>query len=1181
MIVRQTRWMRQKKTAVAQGQFAVRALRPLAVLAASAACAMTLAGQAAFAQTPNESSFYFKRDAGGFQGPEVANIRYYGDAYSVTGDNLLKKRISDPGLKAQMPDKIVNINLTPASVNSVQTWKGALYYSTPLDLKKGFRSKFFVNTTNGRLNFVMRNPDETRPYVPDLDPYWAVNGLTNTMLVQISAVDNLVELVQFGPAGEYSFLANGNFPKNPKASGMLGTVIVQYIPRSHVLEMYYQDMFSNERRRIFQATDIDLEQRGILKDGKALLGFVAVNPSVTESGNYSPITLQSWEFGNDLSLLGITSTSYSDRLVFATPAPRSIWSPSQPTTNVLEKVYSESGGGDIDKSSYSGDLGAGFKGSWDGKVGIRFKATARNGSVSIRYPMFLNLQFPPQASLVSGNTFTIKASYDTDALAGFSTTSPDYNFKASAWFGFNFDAHVFVDLALKNIKQDLPSIHANAGEFEFFDSDKALMIFGDGANAAYASGTVKDANYFPRDTFRSGGATTGASRGVNPLSFIQALVTRPNLAASGYVDIFDEARPTRLTGKASSDFAGLRADFTSALLKPFSLDSVVNQDLSFNLGSGVKYAFGWHLADLYGDLLTTIDMTHSFQPEPYLVLQIDDLDATTGAVLKTRFVKMALDPNGKPVSSPAILMGPNPLRVTPKVYLSNPYNNGTAIPGDPTLPDPSVTGPFNLFNTVQHLNLDGRVEFKPFELYAEGTGIPDLFFRPVLYTLFDQSGSIATKQSGDFEVPSFQPSVGKPYYFYPVEAATPVVDAATPSSILVPSDLSAVTYVQLTTQLAGSTPRILLDGQPLNIEVAVKDDVVHFGIPNTLLQGRAVHQLALVTNAGTPYQRVSNTVTLEVSAPVPAITSLSPATVVLSEKPTSFGAPVMKLDAEGKEYMELTVRGSGFCAEVRNPDHSLRSPQSVVTWNGAELPTTFVNSTTLKAVVNRTLLATAGISKVTVRTNGAGGGESKGITFSAVNPIPTLSSASASLVRGSAQTDLVVKGKNFVKGAVILVKRQGSPKFKPITLATTFATAGDLAATIAPNTLLTGAYDIMVMNPAPAGGVASENLPLTVDGFAPVTMLTVTGTAVNATTYRGQVTLTVKAVDLGAAGLDKTYIEIEREGALAGSTDSGKPTVVNGPMMLSRPGNYTIRCYSLDKVGNLEAERERTFTLIR
>lgn len=1149
------------------------------VLALAAAFSAPGLTPASFAQTANEDSFYFKRDAGGFQGTETKNLLSYGSAYTSTGTNLLKKQVTNPNLRAQIPDTVTSLLVTPASVNSVQSYAGAVYYTKPIDLTKGFRTKFFVLSTMGSLCFVIRNPDETRPYVPTLDPDFGIYGLTKTMAVMVLPYGMAGALVGPNQNGLVDGRPiNGGFgsiPLSPKTSGVLGTVIVQYIPRSHVLEMHYQDMFSGARRRVFQATDIDLEKRGILKGGKAYLGFVGMNPRVrTGANSYSPVTLQSWEFGNSVSMQGVTSTSYSDRMVFKTDKPLSVWAPTQNTTTILEKVYQKSGNGVIDESSSSGGFGAGFSGEWDGNVGIRFKTTARNGSMNIRYPMFLNLQFPPQATQGGGSTFTIKASFEPDALAGFSTTSPDYNFKASTWFGFNFTSDLYIDLAVKKIKTDLPSIHANVSEFEIFDSDTALQLFGNGANAGYASGTMKDGAYLGRNARGGGGSTKGAKRGVNPLAYIQALVYKPNLAASGYVDVFDDARPTRLTATAKSDFAGLRADFTSALLSPFHLDSIVNQDLSFNLGAGNKYAFGWHIADLYGDLLTTVDMNHSFQPSPYLVLQIDDLNATTGAVLQTRYVKMALDPNGKPLDSPAIYVTPNPMRITPKVYLSNPRNNGVTNPQDPTLPN--LTSPFNLFNTQTHLNLEGRVEFKPFEIYAEGTGIPDLFFRPAIYTLFDQAGSIASRSSGDFEVPNFQPVVGKPYYYYPYEAAAPVVDAATPNSVVLPPDLTNVTYVQLTTQMAGTRMNVLLDGQILNSEIAVKDDVVHFGIPNNLLQTRAVHQIAIMTNAGTTYQRVSNTVTFEVSAPLPAITTLSPSVITLNENPIANGAPVLKKDANGIEYLDLTVQGKGFCAETLNPDGSVRFPQSVVTWNGLELPTTFVSATTLKAVVNRTLLATAGSSFITVRTNGAGGGESAPATFLAFNPTPTFSSASASLIRASAQTDLVVKGSDFVKGTIILLKLQTASKVQPITLPTTFASAGELSATIAPGALKGGTYTIQVLNPAPGGTLAPQTASLVVDASTPTTTLTVTGTSAGAGIYQGQITLTAKAGDTGGAGIDKTFVEIHREGVTGDDT----PVEATGPITLSQPGNYTVRYYSTDKVGNEEKPHTLTITII-
>lgn len=1153
---------------------------------AGAALVFLLAGPvltlSAQAQTANTTSFYYKRDAGGFQ--DLSQLKFYGDAAGSTGTNALRAQVTDPTLRAQIPATVTSLQVTPAAVNSVQSWRGGVYYKQPVDLSKGFRTKFFVNSTTGKLSLVLRNVNDTHPLNSSATGNaYGYTGMTNSVAISLDPPGGQGRLYvpdSNGVLGYTGGFSAGNLPRT-NTNGLLGTAIVQYIPRSQVLELYYEDMFSGQRTRVFQATNIDLDKLGVLTGGKALVGFVATNgPTRTNGPSFSPVTLQSWEFGTDLSMQGITSTSYSDRLVFNTAAPNSVWNPLQNTGVVFENVYSASGGDTIDSSSHTGPFSAGFTGDWNGNVGLHFKGTAQKGSVDIRYPLFLDLQFPPQASLSNGSQFTIQAAYEPDALAGFATTSPVYKFQASTWFGFNFDSRLSMDLGFTKFGLDLPGIHANMPETTFFDFDTSLQAFG-----TSGGGSIQDGHYFPLGASSArgffNGVATGATTYVNPLNYIQVQTTTPNLATSGYVDIFNDSKPTLLTGSAASDFVGLRADFTGALFGMLGMEKAVNDDESVNLGAGNKYSFGWNLADLYGTLQTTVDMTHTFQPQPYLVLCLDDLDPATGNVLNplaTRYVKMALDPDGKPTNSPSITMSANPVRVTPIVYLSNPKNTGRWNANDPSLPD--TTAAFNAFNTSAGLNLNGNVQFKPVEIYAKASGIPDIHVKPAVYTLFNQSGPLASNTSGLFEIPGFQPMLGKPYYFYPAEASAPVVDAATPSSIVMPSTSTGLTYVQLTTKMAGTHVSILFDGHPLTGEVDIKDDIIHFGIPNSLLAARGVHQLALVSNPNTIYARTSNVVTFEVSAPVPVGFGVTPNVVSLYQTPVAgnnpSSAPILQTDADGLEYFTLSVNGTGFAGDVMNADGSVVLPHSVIEWNGIALPTTLQASKTLVARASRALIASAGTATITVRTSGAGGGQSAGMLLQVNNPRPTVTSVSPTLIRGNVQTDLILKGQDFVKGAQVTLNWWDGQASRTLALPTIFASPGELVVNIAANSLATNTYSLFVANPAPRGGPALATYILNVDADTPVTTAQISGTTTDGHTFQGPVTISLSATDVGSSGIDKTYLETDN---LAVDGD-GAPVGVTGAVTLTQPGTYTLRYYSVDKVGNAETPRETTITIL-
>jgi hypothetical protein len=97
---------------------------------------------------------------------------------------------------------------------------------------------------------------------------------------------------------------------------------------------------------------------------------------------------------------------------------------------------------------------------------------------------------------------------------------------------------------------------------------------------------------------------------------------------------------------------------------------------------------------------------------------------------------------------------------------------------------------------------------------------------------------------------------------------------------------------------------------------------------------------------------VSGTLTFTIDNPVPAITSIQPASA-----------------AAGGAAFTLTVRGTGFQAN------------STVLWNGSPRTTTYVHATELTAAITAADIATAGMVNVTVTTPAPGGGTSDAATF--------------------------------------------------------------------------------------------------------------------------------------------------------------------------------------------------------
>jgi hypothetical protein len=119
------------------------------------------------------------------------------------------------------------------------------------------------------------------------------------------------------------------------------------------------------------------------------------------------------------------------------------------------------------------------------------------------------------------------------------------------------------------------------------------------------------------------------------------------------------------------------------------------------------------------------------------------------------------------------------------------------------------------------------------------------------------------------------------------------------------------------------------------------------------------YEFRLFPNNGYTRAATSATVTVDASLnPVPAVTSLSPASI----------------PADGQPFT-LTVNGSGFVAS------------SVVRLNGSARPTTFVSATKLQAAIAAADIAVAGPVAVTVFSPPPGGGASSTATFNVNAPV--------------------------------------------------------------------------------------------------------------------------------------------------------------------------------------------------
>jgi hypothetical protein len=212
---------------------------------------------------------------------------------------------------------------------------------------------------------------------------------------------------------------------------------------------------------------------------------------------------------------------------------------------------------------------------------------------------------------------------------------------------------------------------------------------------------------------------------------------------------------------------------------------------------------------------------------------------------------------------------------------------------------------------------------------------------------------------------------------------------------------------------------------------------------------------------------------IAVKFPIPTLTSTSPNQV-----------------AQGYSgALTLAVTGTGFYA------------QSVVDWNGAALPTTYVSATQITATVPASDFASAGYQNVTVLNPAPGGGRSNSLPFAVDYPTPTLTSiAPNQIAEGySGPLTLTVTGAHFYPQSVI--------DWNGSALATTYVSAGTLTATIPASDFITpGNEQITVTNPAPC--TAGSNSATFAVNY-PTPTLTSIGPNQVTVGYSGPLTLTV------------------------------------------------------------------------
>jgi hypothetical protein len=200
----------------------------------------------------------------------------------------------------------------------------------------------------------------------------------------------------------------------------------------------------------------------------------------------------------------------------------------------------------------------------------------------------------------------------------------------------------------------------------------------------------------------------------------------------------------------------------------------------------------------------------------------------------------------------------------------------------------------------------------------------------------------------------------------------------------------------------------------------------------------------------------------------------------------------------GGASFTLIVNGGGFVAS------------SVVHWNGAARPTTFVSAKRLRAAISTADRATPGVIPVSVVT--PGGGTSGPVGFTVKPAVPAVSGLSpATVTANGASFTLTVNGNHFVASSVVRWNGAARP--------TTFVSGTQLRAAItAADRATTRSIPVTVVTPAPGGG-KSRKITFTISKAAAIQPSAPAPTSPAAPNAPGNPTVRLLTADAGGVTL--------------------------------------------------------------
>jgi hypothetical protein len=245
---------------------------------------------------------------------------------------------------------------------------------------------------------------------------------------------------------------------------------------------------------------------------------------------------------------------------------------------------------------------------------------------------------------------------------------------------------------------------------------------------------------------------------------------------------------------------------------------------------------------------------------------------------------------------------------------------------------------------------------------------------------------------------------------YPTTSVGVLLNTTAPALLsFTPTSGVVGTTVTLTGTGLSHTTAVTFNGTPATFTVNSATS-----ISTVVPAGASTGLLTVITPGGSATSATPFTVVLP--NPVPTSTTLSPTTVVA-----------------GSPDLMLTVSGSGFVSN------------SIVSFNGVAVATTYVSASQLTAVVPASNLTTPGSYPVVVSSPAPGGGTSTALAFLVEVPAPTI--VSFTPAAGGAGTAVALTGTNLMGATEVRIGSVVVPTFSVVsatslTLAVPATTSG-------------------------------------------------------------------------------------------------------------------------------------------